>query len=183
MQISCCLSFDSVKVAVVEPRKQSRARVFGVAVGNAVSLPPVLCGCHSLVVLRSRRSPFVPVNVPPFTLFPGTLEFHSSCEMADSKHISLVIHHRGRFETSSNGENLLKYDRDVMSMYEVAEKNGDVIELYKKMKGSRRNFLEWIEREELQEIPKGKSRKAGTGWEPRAFLTRYTRVNERKHDR
>nr|MED6126651.1 hypothetical protein [Stylosanthes scabra] len=30
---------------------------------------------------------------------------------------------------------------------------------------------------------KGKSRKAGIGWEPRAFLTRYTRVNERKHDR
>ncbi|MED6136721.1 hypothetical protein PIB30_058448 [Stylosanthes scabra] len=29
---------------------------------------------------------------------------------------------------------------------------------------------------------KGKSRKAGIGWEPRAFLTRYTRVNERKHD-
>ncbi|MED6223535.1 hypothetical protein PIB30_074819 [Stylosanthes scabra] len=30
---------------------------------------------------------------------------------------------------------------------------------------------------------KGKSRKAGIGWEPRAFLTRYTRVNEHKHDR
>ncbi|MED6200550.1 hypothetical protein PIB30_086251, partial [Stylosanthes scabra] len=30
---------------------------------------------------------------------------------------------------------------------------------------------------------KGKSRKAGIGWEPRASLTRYTRVNERKHDR
>ncbi|MED6221501.1 hypothetical protein PIB30_055424 [Stylosanthes scabra] len=30
---------------------------------------------------------------------------------------------------------------------------------------------------------KGKSKKAGIGWEPRAFLTRYTRVNERKHDR
>ncbi|MED6135611.1 hypothetical protein PIB30_048212 [Stylosanthes scabra] len=30
---------------------------------------------------------------------------------------------------------------------------------------------------------KGKSRRAGIGWEPRAFLTRYTRVNERKHDR
>ncbi|MED6185711.1 hypothetical protein PIB30_059707, partial [Stylosanthes scabra] len=30
---------------------------------------------------------------------------------------------------------------------------------------------------------KDKSRKAGIGWEPRAFLTRYTRVNERKHDR
>ncbi|MED6153488.1 hypothetical protein PIB30_102484 [Stylosanthes scabra] len=30
---------------------------------------------------------------------------------------------------------------------------------------------------------KGKSRKAGIGWEPRAFLTRYTRVNERKHNR
>ncbi|MED6138917.1 hypothetical protein PIB30_079045 [Stylosanthes scabra] len=30
---------------------------------------------------------------------------------------------------------------------------------------------------------KGKSRKAGIGWEPRAFPTRYTRVNERKHDR
>ncbi|MED6122975.1 hypothetical protein PIB30_044949 [Stylosanthes scabra] len=30
---------------------------------------------------------------------------------------------------------------------------------------------------------KGKSRKAGIVWEPRAFLTRYTRVNERKHDR
>ncbi|MED6152119.1 hypothetical protein PIB30_088894 [Stylosanthes scabra] len=30
---------------------------------------------------------------------------------------------------------------------------------------------------------KGKSRKAGIGWEPRAFLTQYTRVNERKHDR
>ncbi|MED6196529.1 hypothetical protein PIB30_048313 [Stylosanthes scabra] len=30
---------------------------------------------------------------------------------------------------------------------------------------------------------KGKSRKAGTEWETRAFLTRYTRVNERKHDR
>ncbi|MED6188437.1 hypothetical protein PIB30_085966 [Stylosanthes scabra] len=29
---------------------------------------------------------------------------------------------------------------------------------------------------------KGKSRKVGVGWEPRAFLTRYTRVNERKHD-
>ncbi|MED6165784.1 hypothetical protein PIB30_102927 [Stylosanthes scabra] len=29
---------------------------------------------------------------------------------------------------------------------------------------------------------KGKSRKAGIGWELRAFLTRYTRVNERKHD-
>ncbi|MED6112632.1 hypothetical protein PIB30_063309 [Stylosanthes scabra] len=29
----------------------------------------------------------------------------------------------------------------------------------------------------------GKSRKTGIGWEPRAFLTRYTRVNERKHDR
>ncbi|MED6109602.1 hypothetical protein PIB30_035196 [Stylosanthes scabra] len=30
---------------------------------------------------------------------------------------------------------------------------------------------------------KSKSRKAGIGCEPRAFLTRYTRVNERKHDR
>ncbi|MED6152325.1 hypothetical protein PIB30_090836 [Stylosanthes scabra] len=30
---------------------------------------------------------------------------------------------------------------------------------------------------------KGKSRKGGIGWEPRAFLTRFTRVNERKHDR
>ncbi|MED6212675.1 hypothetical protein PIB30_085809 [Stylosanthes scabra] len=30
---------------------------------------------------------------------------------------------------------------------------------------------------------KGKSRKAGIGWEPRSFLTRYTRVNECKHDR
>ncbi|MED6151548.1 hypothetical protein PIB30_083556 [Stylosanthes scabra] len=30
---------------------------------------------------------------------------------------------------------------------------------------------------------KGKSRKTGIRWEPRAFLTRYTRVNERKHDR
>ncbi|MED6109859.1 hypothetical protein PIB30_037427 [Stylosanthes scabra] len=30
---------------------------------------------------------------------------------------------------------------------------------------------------------KGKSRKAGIGWEPRSFLTRYTRVKERKHDR
>ncbi|MED6201271.1 hypothetical protein PIB30_093261 [Stylosanthes scabra] len=30
---------------------------------------------------------------------------------------------------------------------------------------------------------KGKLRKAGVGWEPRVFLTRYTRVNERKHDR
>ncbi|MED6139946.1 hypothetical protein PIB30_088571 [Stylosanthes scabra] len=30
---------------------------------------------------------------------------------------------------------------------------------------------------------KGKSRKARIGWEPRAFLTRYTRVNECKHDR
>ncbi|MED6225684.1 hypothetical protein PIB30_095999 [Stylosanthes scabra] len=28
-----------------------------------------------------------------------------------------------------------------------------------------------------------KSRKTGIGWEPRAFLTRYTRVHERKHDR
>ncbi|MED6177951.1 hypothetical protein PIB30_103042 [Stylosanthes scabra] len=30
---------------------------------------------------------------------------------------------------------------------------------------------------------KGKSRSAGTGWEPRAFLTRYTKLNEHKHDR
>ncbi|MED6139041.1 hypothetical protein PIB30_080102 [Stylosanthes scabra] len=29
---------------------------------------------------------------------------------------------------------------------------------------------------------KDKSRKVGIRWEPRAFLTRYTRVNERKHD-
>ncbi|MED6125540.1 hypothetical protein PIB30_069423 [Stylosanthes scabra] len=29
---------------------------------------------------------------------------------------------------------------------------------------------------------KGKSRKVGIGWEPRALLTRYTRVNKRKHD-
>ncbi|MED6152641.1 hypothetical protein PIB30_093967 [Stylosanthes scabra] len=30
---------------------------------------------------------------------------------------------------------------------------------------------------------KGKSRKVGIGWEPRALLTRDTRVNEHKHDR
>ncbi|MED6213512.1 hypothetical protein PIB30_094133 [Stylosanthes scabra] len=30
---------------------------------------------------------------------------------------------------------------------------------------------------------KGKSRKAEIRWEPRAFLTQYTRVNEHKHDR
>ncbi|MED6187706.1 hypothetical protein PIB30_079004 [Stylosanthes scabra] len=30
---------------------------------------------------------------------------------------------------------------------------------------------------------KGKSRKEGIGREPRAFLTKYTRVNKRKHDR
>ncbi|MED6111107.1 hypothetical protein PIB30_049482 [Stylosanthes scabra] len=83
-------------------------------------------------------------------------------EIADSKHISLVIHHRGRLETSSNGVvayvddettivdwvnvdkpsgagmdladglNLLKYDRDVVSMYKAAENNGDEIELYTK---------------------------------------------------
>ncbi|MED6170926.1 hypothetical protein PIB30_035797 [Stylosanthes scabra] len=104
--------------------------------------------------------------------------------MADSKHISLVIHHRGRFETDSNGVfayvdgeteivdwvnvdklsgelikdilskigypsicelywlqpgmdlahrlKLLKYDRDVITMYEAVENNGDEIEVFTK---------------------------------------------------
>ncbi|MED6140236.1 hypothetical protein PIB30_091248 [Stylosanthes scabra] len=59
----------------------------------------------------------------------------------------------------------------------------------------RGEIFEWIRNgKNIKEIPKvyattligemkGKLRKVEIGWEPRAFLTRYTRVNEHKHDR
>ncbi|MED6191912.1 hypothetical protein PIB30_004989 [Stylosanthes scabra] len=74
--------------------------------------------------------------------------------MAESKHISLIIHHRGKFEHDSNGVfayvdgetgivdwhgmdpahglKVFKYDKDVITMYEAAENNGDEIEVFTK---------------------------------------------------
>ncbi|MED6127536.1 hypothetical protein PIB30_088917 [Stylosanthes scabra] len=70
----------------------------------------VLAACASLPVVTSSSSPTAGDRsrggrrrrqfVAPF---PSVVAAVPSVLMADSKHISLIIHHRGRFEHDSNG--------------------------------------------------------------------------------